>query len=181
VKEDLMAGAIASLLIVISVAIAHEVGWSRATKSATAAATAREDRLRSDHATALGQANQRERDAEHRAGTDLAAQATVYKLEIKNERKKRDRLAADLRTGAVRLSIPVIAGSAHCAAAESPDSSTGRRDRHETRAELGAQTGLDLVAIAQDGDDAIRQLNVCIETYNTVRAHFNALDNAKTR
>lgn len=179
-KEEIGMAALAALIFLGSIITAHEVGWSRATKSAAAAAQGREDKIRADQTQALVTATQRERDAERRAGEDLAAQAATHKKEIENENKKRERFMADVRSGAVRLSIPVR-GNAHCAAAAGTDAAPAPRDRIEARAELAPEAGLALTAIADDGDDAIRQLNSVIDAYETVRARYNALDDAQTR
>ena len=165
-KEDITLAALAALIFMGSLVTAHEVGWSRAAKSATAAAQAREARIDADHAQALVVANQRERDAERTAAKDLATQASTFKQEIENERKKRDRFVADVRSGAVRLSIPVVACRANAA---STDPAAASGDRHETRAELAPEAGAALAAIADDGDDAIRQLNSCIDAYDIAR------------
>lgn len=180
-KEDLAIAALAGLIFLGSIITAHEVGWSRATKSATAAAKAREARIDADHAEALTVANQRERDAERNAGTDLAAQAATHKEEIENERKKRERFVADVRSGAVRLSIPIVGGGSHCTAGTGTDSAAASGDRIEARAELAPEAGLALAAIADDGNDAIRQLNRVIDAYETVRARYNALNDAQAR
>lgn len=57
---------------------------------------------------------------------------------------------ADVRTGAVRLSIPVKA----CSARTGTNTATGPVNGPETRAELTPEAGAVLAAIAADGDDA---------------------------
>jgi prophage endopeptidase len=42
------------------------------------------------------------------------------------------------------------------------------RDSVQTNAELDREVAKSLVAITDDGDKAIRQLNACIDAYNTV-------------
>lgn len=172
---------LATLIFLGSIVTAHEVGWSRATGSAQSAATAREESIRAQQAVALGLAHQRERNAEQLAGADLAAQATNHQQEIENERKKRERFVADVRSGAVRLSIPIVGGGAHCAASAGANPAFVPAGGGQTRAELAPQAGLALAAIADDGDDATRQLNTCIDAYNTVRARYNALGHAQAR
>lgn len=169
--DDLLVPAIASLVFMGSIVVAHEVGWSRGTQAATSAATTREATLRADQAEALGKANQRERAAELAASQALTTQSTTYRQEIENERKKRLRFESDVRTGAVRLSIPIV--SAHCAATAGADTPAGSASGPEARAELDPQAAIDLAAIASDGDDAIRQLNTCVDAYATVRLIYN--------
>jgi DNA-binding protein YbaB len=68
--------------------------------------------------------------------------------------QKINQLRADVASGAQRLSI-----RASCAA-----SITGGDS--EARAELDSKTADDLIAITADGDQAILELNSCIDLYN---------------
>jgi len=87
------------------------------------------------------------------------AAATTAKL----EKEKRDaeikvnQLRADVAAGTVRLSV-----RASCSA------STAAGDS-EARAELDSKTADDLIAITADGDQAIIELNSCIDFYNNLR------------
>jgi prophage endopeptidase len=120
-------------------------------------------------ATALAQATARVLTLERAAGTALAQRADHLNQEQDHAKTERDRFHADVRNGAVRLSIPVASGQ--CAAIA--DSTTTAGHRHETRAELDPATAAALDAIAGDGDDATRQLNACIDAYNTVRNTYH--------
>jgi len=81
---------------------------------------------------------------------------------------KEDKLLADIASGERRLFIPVKA--AECALSATSDSSIAAGDNSgETRAELTGQASQDLIAIASEGDTAIRKLNACIQTYETLR------------
>ncbi len=68
--------------------------------------------------------------------------------------QKINQLRADVASGAQRLSI-----RASCSA-----STTGGNT--EARAELDPKTADDLIAITADGDQAIIELNSCIDLYN---------------
>lgn len=87
------------------------------------------------------------------------AAATTAKL----EKEKRDaelkvnQLRADVAAGAVRLSV-----RASCSA------STTAGDQ-QARAELDPKAADDLISIAADGDQAIIELNSCIDFYNNLR------------
>jgi prophage endopeptidase len=70
------------------------------------------------------------------------------------------------------MSIPVRAAGR---TSTTEDATAAGSDRHETRAELDPAIAEDLETIASDGDDAIRQLNSCIDSYNDVRDKFNWL------
>lgn len=78
-----------------------------------------------------------------------------------------DALRADVRAGAVRLSI---ATRSRGPAASGADPGTGAA---EERAELVPAAAIALIDIAADGDDAVRDLNACIDQYNAVRRAIN--------
>jgi len=120
-------------------------------------------------ATALAQATARVLTLERAAGAALAQRADHLNEEQSHAKTERDRFNDDVRSGAVRLSIPV-AGS-QCAATADPAAAAGHR--HQTRAELEPATAAALDAIAGDGDDATRQLNACIDAYNLVRDTYH--------
>ena len=127
--------------------------------AATQAATA---------ATELAQATARVLTLERAASTALAQQTTQFIQDQTHAKTERDRFMLDVRSGAVRVSIP-IAGS--CSAAADTPAADG--NRHQARAELDPATAATLGAIAGDGDDATRQLNACIDAYNTVRDTYH--------
>ncbi|MGF6115884.1 prophage endopeptidase [Janthinobacterium lividum] len=120
-------------------------------------------------ATALAQATARVLTLERTAGAALAQRADQLTQEQDHAKNERDRFSLDVRSGAVRLSIPVAGGQ--CAA--TADSTVAASHQHETRAELDAATAAALDAIAGDGDDATRQLNACIDAYNLVRDTYH--------
>ncbi|SDH89575.1 lysis system i-spanin subunit Rz [Janthinobacterium sp. YR213] len=106
---------------------------------------------------------------ERAAGATLAQRADHLTQEQSHAKTERDRFNADVRSGAVRLSIPIASGQ--CAAVTDTAPATGHR--RETHAELDPATAAALDAIAGDGDDATRQLNACIDAYNTVRDTYH--------
>ncbi|PHV16340.1 lysozyme [Janthinobacterium sp. BJB303] len=128
--------------------------------AATQAATA---------STALAQATARVLTLERAAGAALALRADHLTQEQTHAKTERDRFNDDVRSGAVRLSIPVASG--HCAATADPTAAAS--DQHQARAELDAATAAALDAIAGDGDDATRQLNACIDAYNLIRDTYH--------
>lgn len=126
-------------------------GWRLNTKIEATAA---------EHAKALQLAEQEARAKEQ---AWLAAQNELqakYEQEKKDAESKITDLRRRVQSGAVRLSVATRSG----AVSSNPGTGAG-----ETRAELDAQTADDLVAIAADGDDAIRELNLCIDQYNAIR------------
>lgn len=128
--------------------------------AATSAATA---------ATKLAQATARVLELERAAGASLASRAEQLNQEQDHAKTERDRFNAGVRSGAVRVSIPVASGQ--CAAVADPAPAGGNRG--QARAELDGETAAALDAIAGDGDDTTRQLNACIDAYNTVRDTYH--------
>ena len=120
-------------------------------------------------ATALVQATGRVLTLERAAVTSLAVRAEQLNQEQDHAKTERDRFNAGVRNGAVRVSIPVASGQ--CAAVADPAPAGGNRG--QARAELDGETAAALDAIAGDGDDATRQLNACIDAYNTVRDTYH--------
>ena len=142
-------------------------GWR---KDATIAELRRAaDTSKSTAATALAQATARVLILERMAGTALAQRADQLTQDQTHAKTERDSFSLDVRSGAVRLSIPIASG--HCAAIA--DTAAAADDRHQARAELDPATAAALDAIAGDGDDATRQLNACIDAYNTVRNTYH--------
>ena len=78
---------------------------------------------------------------------------------------KETKLRADIATGNLRLSIPTqspVCPSTTAASASGSDSG-------EARTELSGSVSETLISIASEGDAAIRKLNTCIQSYETLR------------
>ena len=79
---------------------------------------------------------------------------------------KETKLRADIATGNLRLSIPTqsstVCPSTTAASASGSDSG-------EARTELSGSVSETLISIALEGDAAIRKLNTCIQSYETLR------------
>jgi prophage endopeptidase len=81
---------------------------------------------------------------------------------------KEDKLRADIVSGQRKLFIPVKAPD--CAVPATADAAPADGDNSgEARAELSGQVSESLIAIASEGDTAIRKLNACIDSYETLR------------
>jgi len=81
---------------------------------------------------------------------------------------KEAKLRNDVVSGKLRLFIPVKAPE--CPIQAAPDAPVAVGDNSgEASAELTGQVADDLIAIASEGDTAIRKLNSCIESYETLR------------
>lgn len=113
-----------------------------------------------EHAQALQRAEQEARAKEQEwqsAHNDLQAK---YEQEKKDAESKIADLRRRVQSGTVRLSVPARGCTV-------PGNTTN--DAGETRAELDRKTADDLVAIAADGDRAIRDLNQCIDQYRALQ------------
>nr|WP_240943521.1 lysis system i-spanin subunit Rz [Janthinobacterium lividum] len=123
-------------------------------------------------ATALVQATGRVLQLERAATGQLAARTDQLNQDNHHAQTDRDRFMADVRSGAIRLSIPV---AGHCpgTGAGTTDSAAAGGDRHQARAELDGAAAAALDTIASDGDAATRQLNACIDAYNLMRDTYH--------
>ncbi len=88
-----------------------------------------------------------------------------YQLDKANAQKAFERLDDDLRSGALRLSVRATTqpGGYHGAAAGPV----------QARADIDPADAAALVRITEDGDNAIRDLNTCIDGYAQVMRQAN--------
>ena len=102
-----------------------------------------------------------------------AIQAITDKLtnERDTARHEKDTFIAGVRSGAIRLSVPVVA--AVSAGPGCADSTAAGGLGQEARAELTPAAAEFLDDIASEGDDAIRQSNALIDAYNALRDKLN--------
>jgi hypothetical protein len=170
-RGDIELWALGAVGVLVGLGAAFAMGYTEGGTAARHQAQVEASRVTIRHLQALNEANRREALLEETMTARLAAREREHTEELARVQKERDRFAADVRAGAVRLSIPVVAAS--CPAATRTDSGAANLDRHEARAELAPETGLALVAIADEGDAAIRQLGQCIDAYNDVRLRLN--------
>jgi hypothetical protein len=77
----------------------------------------------------------------------------------------------DIDSGALKLRIPVKAPV--CPVHTATDTPVASGDSVQATAEFDRETAKSLVAITDDGDKAIRQLNACIDAYNNVYQTLN--------
>ena len=105
------------------------------------------------HEMYLEQQEEINRIAAERAIEAAKAADQLHKDKL-DAQQKINQLRADVASGAQRLSI-----RASCSA-------TAASGAAEARAELDPKTADDLIAITADGDQAIIELNSCIDLYN---------------
>lgn len=162
--------------------VALAIGWTAATyrfgsQAGRAGVQAAWQAERTDNARAVANAIERQLDAERALGVELGSRDLQHRKELADVQRKHDDFVDGVRSGAIRVSIPVRtpacrpAGDAAAAAAGPPA---------EARAELEPAAAAALAAIARDGDSAIVDLNACIDRYNDVRAAARALSDAQT-
>lgn len=161
--------------LVIAFAVAMSVVASRADSQGYARAQAEAAKVEQ----ARDEADEAERERQDGLASDSkqrlrdeADQLTNQLKEAKDHAKtlqiERDRA---LRAGTQRLSIR----AASCVPAVVPTDSAaqlGTAGHPEARAELVGEDAAEILAITDDGDDAIRDLNACIERYNGAAAEI---------
>jgi len=97
---------------------------------------------------------------------------TTQLVKANNEAKlAQQKRNSDIDSGALKLRIPVKASN--CAVYTAPDTPVASGDSVQATAELDREVAKSLVAITDDGDKSIRQLNACIDAYNTVYETLN--------
>ena len=97
----------------------------------------------------------------------LQRQIDTLKREYENESRKKQNEIADLRKriddGSVRVSI---AGS-------KPVSNDAGDGSSEAKCDIDGRIANAIISLTERGDQAIRELNQCIDQYNTVRNKVN--------
>lgn len=124
--------------------------------------TARLELVNSKAKIELAAATARAEVAEKKLKDGHAAIDETLKKEKEDAKVTIDALRADVRRGAVSLSI---ATRALRAGAGSADPTVGYI---ETRAELVPEAAVALIDIAADGNSAVLELNACIDKYHAV-------------
>jgi hypothetical protein len=123
---------------------------------------AEHDRQQLEIAKLNEEARQKEQalvSAVHTTATQLVKVNNDAKIQI----AKRD---AAIASGALRLRVPVK--TTLCPISATTDAAPAPRDSVQASAELDPETARRLVAITDQGDANTRQLNACIDAYNTV-------------
>ena len=114
----------------------------------------------------IARLNEQARQTERRMGEVAQTYAQTLRKANNVAKVKEDKLRTDIASGERKLFIPVKAPD--CAVPTATDATPAARDSVQAGAELDGKTAQALVAITDDGDKAIRQLNACIDAYNTV-------------
>lgn len=167
---------IALLILVVAIAsisvvrLAYSLGRSAGTAEAENACSQRLTLIGDE----LDTLNQKLRT--HETGLAMKINVDDIQLEKDNDDAKQEnsRRLADVRSGTVRLSIPSKAATCSASSPGNADSAPVA-EHQEARTELDQATAESLVAITDEGDAAIRDLNACVDRYNTARRYLTAL------
>lgn len=105
--------------------------------------------------------NEAYRKLEARSVAATTAASTKYQKELRNVRVKKDRVIADLRSGALRLRVPVTScQDSDRGRTPPPGAPTGGRDA-APRAELSETAARFLTELAAEADEVVLQLQAC--------------------
>lgn len=116
--------------------------------------------------------NAQARQKEQALVSAIQTQATQLKKANNDAKLAKQKRDADIDSGALKLRLPVKA--TNCTVSTTTDSPTPTGDSSgEATAELDREVAKSLIAIAEDGDKAIRQLNACVDAYNEVYKTLN--------
>ena len=114
----------------------------------------------------IARLNDEARQKEQALVTAVQAQANQLVKAEQNAKVLSQKRNTDIDSGALKLRIPVK--TPICPLQTSTDAPIAPRDSVQANAELDRETAKTLIAITDDGDKAIRQLNSCIDAYNAV-------------
>jgi hypothetical protein len=112
----------------------------------------------------IAELNAQARQKEQALTSAVNAQATQLAKANQNAKLIQQKRNTDIESGALKLRIPVKAPE--CPVSTAADAAPAARDSVQATAELDRETAKALVAITDDGDKGIRQLNACIDAYN---------------
>jgi hypothetical protein len=126
-------------------------------------------KYRAEVAESTQRAEAQARQTETTLRTEAETLRTKMAKEAKDAKTRQDRLVADIRAGTQRMSI-AAACPAPLASQAGEDTAAAPGDGADSaRAELDHEAAAALIAIAADGDQAIRERNACVAAYNKIR------------
>jgi hypothetical protein len=116
--------------------------------------------------TEIAALNQKSRETEQKMVEEANDLAMKLKKAENNAKLAIQKRNSDIDSGALKLRIPVKAPV--CPVQTTGDTPAPTGDSVQTTAELDSTTARLIVAITDQGDANTRQLNACIDAYNTV-------------
>ena len=114
----------------------------------------------------IARLNEQARVTEQRMGEVAQTYAQTLRKANDVAKVKENKLRNDIVSGKLRLFVPVQTPKCAVPAAEDAPAPAGDT---ETRAELDPRIAESLVDLTSRGDQAIRSLNACIDTYEEMR------------
>jgi prophage endopeptidase len=115
--------------------------------------------------------NAQAREKEKALITTIQTQSNKLQKANQDAKLAQQKRNFDIDSGALKLRIPVKAPV--CPVHTATDTPVASGDSVQATAEFDRETAKSLVAITDDGDKAIRQLNACIDAYESVRESLN--------
>ena len=115
--------------------------------------------------------NAQAREKEQALITTIQTQSNKLQKANQDAKLAQQKRNFDIDSGALKLRIPVKAPD--CPVHTATDTPVASGDSVQATAEFDRETAKSLVAITDDGDKAIRQLNACIDAYNNVYETLN--------
>jgi hypothetical protein len=114
----------------------------------------------------IARLNNEARQTEQALVTAVQKQATELVKANNNAKLVTQKRNSDIDSGTLRLRIPVKAPD--CSIPTPTESTSPPRDSVQATAELDREVAKSLVAITEQGDANTRQLNACIDAYNSI-------------
>ena len=153
-------------------------GWQEVMVSHAKAALATEKaahlKTQRDEAKKLLKAQTDARDTESGLRKDLETLQAHAAQENENAKAREDALVESVRNGNRRLSVVARCPAGPTAGGSSASASGGGAAL--SRAELAPEAADRILAIGRDGDRNTRERNLCVESYESVRARLNAIN-----
>lgn len=152
---------LAAVLAVGGAGLAGELHGRSAQKTADFAAAAQQALVDADRtADAVKRATDAARAAERQSALSDAAASAAFQKSLKERSDAKDRVIADLRTGARGLYVRADCPKTGDGRLSDPATAAGRRDGTEI-VRLSIETGSDLEHLAIDADAVADQLRAC--------------------
>lgn len=153
-------------------------GWQEVrvahAKAELATEQAAHQKTKTDEAKKLLAAQTDARETESGLRKELEDKQAQAAKEMEDAKTREDALVESVRNGNRRLSVVARCPAGPTAGGSSASASGGGAALQ--RAELDVPTSERILAIGRDGDRNTRERNLCVESYESVRARLNAIN-----
>jgi prophage endopeptidase len=102
------------------------------------------------------------------AALTTAITSTATALRTSNEKAKQISKERDLAIASGALQVAAPCKATNCPISTTSDTAVASGDSSQEGSELDAETAKTLIAITDDGDEAIRQLTACQQAYESI-------------